>query len=78
MSPVGKGILLSNALLGDSANAIVLTVSAAPEQGVMQTVDIGGSLEMDNAAMDAINSAMEMFSIRRSGNDYPQNSERKI
>ncbi len=55
----GKAILIANALLGSTGSG---GVPAEPKEGELQNADIEDSVEIDEAAMDAINSAMKLFS----------------
>ncbi len=54
----GKAILIANALLGATGSG---GVPADSKEGEPQNADIEDSVEMDEAALDAINSAMEIF-----------------
>ncbi len=55
----GKAILIANALLGGAGSG---SISSEPKEGEPQNADIEDSVEMDDAAVAAINSAMELFS----------------
>ncbi len=55
----GKAILIAKALLGATGRG---GTPIDPKEGEPQNADIEDSVEIDEAAMDAINSAMELFS----------------
>lgn len=55
----GKAILIANALLGGAGSG---STPAGAMEGEPQNADIDDSVEMDDAAVAAINSAMELFS----------------
>ncbi len=55
----GKAILIANALLGSTRSG---STPAGTMEGKPQNADIEDSVEIDDAAVDAINSAMKLFS----------------